>query len=240
MWILKDVDYILVELVDAQKVKEGISAIDVDKDVYHGMFAGLKIVDKKDGEKETSILLYDNKNQYHILDITKFNVMSIEKQSNDTKNCLYLRAHEEDQIAAIDLLETIVEEFTKQDRMVDKSLTINTDSYCNLPESFTDKKTVNKKPGYSTPINNHTCGAHHRRANSTAGTRTTSDPDPSPTHFRRTTKKPNEEDLTNLQNMVILIAQGTYEEQVFPVIEKDDEPGVADDDEYDKMYGGFC
>jgi len=107
-----------------------------------GLFRGLRT--RTDGEGTTAKILRlivlgtkDKENSISALNLDVFNVLSLKMLYGDTKELIVFKANVVDQKKAMELLELALEEFQKEDRMVDNDPEIvDVKTFDDVPKEF--------------------------------------------------------------------------------------------------------
>ena len=220
MWTdLKDMDYVAVEMVNKAKIISGVSKVDEKEDVAYGLFGGMK---EENGNE--FVILHTGKNKVEFISTKTYTIMALEHRKNAIQFFLFWKCEQDEQTKAFGVLHDILTQFQDENRLIDGTLKVNTDTYKDAPDMSEVKGpsalkgVVNKG---TSPMHSH-AGGHQgdyvgNRRNT--GARNTSVNNVGTVvytkevkTFRRKSKKPTNKDLTKLKKMVILIAEGAFEE----------------------------
>ena len=220
---MSDIKYVLVEMIENDMTKMS------GESIISGVFKGIRVYDPPN--EDMLILLEDKKKEVtHILNINRYNVLSMQKFDGYTKILHCFKATEEDQKLALDKLADVIEELNKVDRTIEgDDNIIDTNTYSDVPEDVTviknisDTSTASKNPIYS-----------GHRANKTTPIRTVVNKDPEPKFFKRS-KNASKEALEKMEKKIMEIKAGTYQMKL-PIVKGDDIEiaGGTEDSPYDE------
>ena len=240
-WTYEGVDYIVVELVNKAKMINGVSSIVAEQDVVRGLFAGLKLIPGNSKEKSKYFCLVKKGNNYEMLNMNLWLILSIEKLAKSVKRLLLFRMHEEDQKVATEVLFEAVTSFVEQQLIIPNTLIIDTTKYKN-PSAAGEGNYKYQNPSAAGEGNYKfantkpaSINIDYININTANSTSTTYNGVSSPaiTVIKRKSKKPSTKDLTNMMELVTLLAKGEYKAPAIPIIkEKENNETVVDYNPY--------
>jgi hypothetical protein len=222
----KKLAYVLVEAVNKEKVRN--KEIKTAKDIDKGLFEGILVHLYPNDSTRTYIVLSTAANKTVLVDTEFYNILSIEAYDGMTREYLFCRDTEEDQIAAFSELSDLLNVLTSAGRTVDGFDLVNLACYTDLPKHFTDNiNSVDSKTDNAAVTIGGAYSARHQTgfikkdtAVSYNNTQTAADSNTSgrkvPTFFTRKSKLPHWKTLDQVKNKLKALATGEKIEAPLP------------------------
>lgn len=208
---MSEIKYVLIEMIE-----NDISKMSGDS-IIAGMFKGIRVYQPP--KEDMLILIEDRKEEViHLLNIAKYNILSLQRFDGYTKIIHCFRATKEDQESAISIISDMIKELNDADRTIDSDDNIiDTSTYASIPDDTTIIKQCTGAKNYAR--NNNTVHRPAHRCDNTKNV-TVVPKEMQPKHFKRT-KKPSKVALDKMQKKIEEIRIGTYQVKL-PVIKGDD------------------
>jgi hypothetical protein len=212
-----NVKYVLVEMVRSE---ENLPIVDLIKTTQVGLLKGFKEeIINKSGSPSVFLVL-KGKDSLLSMNLAHYNILSVERFTGISKIITYFRNSAEDQSAAESMLEKLVEDFKKQNKMLtsDDSL-IDTKVYTDVPtdlKSATDTSKITRQTRSVSNVYNQQNHATHTR--SVVKTK-------KPAILERKGKAPSKAMLDKMQEKIKQIQTGDF---------KADLPDIAGDPEVEE------
>ena len=197
-----DIEYVYVEMVLNKERKY---------EVISGMFQGIKI---RDGA--TFILLHGKKDITNIVNLRYYNIMTIEILHKDHKDMTYLTINDDDQKAALGMLDNVYKNLLKSNLGQDKEGDlINVSRYTNIPGDRGGDIIVKQQiqQDKTTHIQYNGVGNFANNRNGSSSTYRATKKEIVPTVFNRTagSKKPSKSSLELMRGKIDQINEGNFE-----------------------------
>jgi hypothetical protein len=157
--------YLGVELLRKDATKSSVPDV--------GLFRGLRERSHEDKEKNKRVISLiligtkDKPNDLKALNLAVFNVLSMQMMYEDTKELIIFKCSVEDQDKAKEMLSVALEEFQKEDRMVDNDPEIiDISTFDDVPEEFFAPKKETKTTGTGAATGAYGYGGNYNTGNS--------------------------------------------------------------------------
>ena len=128
---MSEIKYVLIEMIENDMYKMSGDSI------IAGLFKGTRVYQPP---KEDMLVLIENKKEdaIHLLNVAKYNILSLQKFDGYTKIIHCFRATEEDQKLALSIISDIIKELDDAGRTIDSDDNIiDIDTYTSIPEDVT-------------------------------------------------------------------------------------------------------
>lgn len=217
---LKKIKYVAVEVI-----KDGIAkASNVECGLYMGI---IKKLDKDKVERKFLALVVSDAS-VRLLNMDKYNIMTIDAVDEESRYMTVFTKDDEDQAAAVLLLNEITEKLTDEKRLYPNDPhkeIIDIDTYEDYPpavlesDNLTGESTSSKSSADTTK--SHTGGTSGTTNYNQGSTYTKQEPTVS--SIKRKGKLPKKEKLDTMRDKVRRLAEGTFELKALPIPECDKE-----------------
>lgn len=196
--------------------------------VISGLFKGLIDQEKEDNSVHKFIIFEGPNGATDLYNLTYWNLMSITILGRTEKLMIFLTKEDEDQEAALDILEKVINVLVEDDRMLkDEKGIIDISKYEDAPQTGFGKKTI---------ADGKTSEDNFKRSSTSGGSSSTGyestgytykKKEPKPFYFERKSKKPDKIDLEILVEKLDQIQAGTFVAHIppFPDEVKEEEEG---------------
>jgi len=207
--------YVLIEMIENDVTKMTRNSI------IAGTFRGIRIYAPP--EDNMLVIVDGKKDETHLLNTEKYNVLSLQKFDGFTKIVHCFRAIEEDQTIALNMLSDIVNDMNADGRTIDNDDNIiDTATYTCVPDDVT---IIKSSAAANTYQGNTGCGMGKRPLyDGGVGFKhkTNIKTEPAPKHFKRS-RKPGKDALKNMAARISEIKAGTYQVKLPTVSGDEDE-----------------
>jgi len=222
---MSDIKYVLIEMIENDMTKMSGDSI------ISGIFKGIRVYAPP--KEDMLVLVEDRKGGVtYLLNISRFNVLSMQRFDGYTKILHCFRATKEDQEMAISKISDIIEDLRKENRTIEgDDDIIDTSTFTEIPSDVSIIKNITGSNSSTSSGDKSTTYNNYNR-NTPAPARSTVNRDPEPKFFKRT-KAANKEVLEKMEQRITEIRAGTYQIKL-PIIKGDDiEIAAASDDDSD-------
>lgn len=228
--------YVLVEMVHKEKVRN--KEVKTSKDIDKGLFEGILVHLYPNNSTRVYIVLSTGLNKTVMVDMERYNVLSLELYDGNTREYLFCRDTDEDQKAAFSELSALLNAMADVGKTVPGFDLVNLACYTDIPKHFSEDTAGTTNGTTSTSTNsafntaarnqagfnrNHagTSYVQHQATDpastsSTSGTKT-------PTFFTRKSKLPHWKTLEQVKNKLKALAAGDKLDIPIPETDTTDE-----------------
>lgn len=214
----KDIKYVIVELIMVENDDtKSISTAERDTP-YLGLLRGMY----SDLEGNVFISVLKGKDTIQNFNMEFYNVLMLEIFDGVEREMFFCRADEEDQTDVMNIINATLGALKKADRMTANDEIVDVNSYSNLPKAIdqNDSKTQNAYKGI------HVRSGAHSNYNDTY----TPVKKKEPTAFKRNSEIPDQKMLEKMKEMVLKIADGSYEGDELDFPDGDEDNETKEDD----------
>lgn len=225
-----DIKYILVEMVLDKKDKPIAELVKTSK---IGLFKGLREEAINDDGTTSSFVLIKNKGDRLLtLNLNYYNILSVERFNGLSKTIHYFRAHNDDQEAAVNILEKIVQEVKLAGNMLASSdALIDTSAYTQIPMKYGDSgDSISQINSSSNGVVDKTGASIHTPST------TYIKPSNKPSIIKRTSKVPTKIILEEMEKKIEQIREGKYEAKLPDIALDPPDSELENEEDYNATY----